>query len=454
MVGPKPLIFALGLSCAMAPPLDVTASEPEGQLLDLIRGAQPYALVPDALFAQLGWDLPDGGEQVRNLAEESERWAFDPADLARLDSARLGYRARWRVHRFAYYGLEWDITGLHLLPVEPEPGLPTVAFINGGAANWYEFFVDPLNAPGLGQYLAQRIPVLLITIPGNYKPGGWSEPIPERAPRYLLDRDLDEAEAGARNAVFTFTLISEGVAQLIEQTVEGTVLISGHSTGGEIQYMLRDRLRSRLVGRSLGWGTGGPAHVRRRWDQEQGGTPRDYPPVSRIRYRNAQNYANGAYIGPLNPVKGADKMAVAEGWFERVSGRRPQFKQVIQDIEHRGEDQRRAAMIEELARAVAAAGLEINTDQVAGDYFSTMRVELTGYRRMLWSAGALDRGHWSADPERAREVMVAAAFREANPAAEIRVIGFETLMTHYGHIERPRQLAGACLVGVRWLMEE
>ena len=78
--------------------------------------------------------------------------------------------------RYRYYGLDWDITGLQLTPNAPEPGLPTLAIINGGSANWYEFFLDPRNEPGLAQFLAQRLPVMLVTIPGNYTSGGWTNP--------------------------------------------------------------------------------------------------------------------------------------------------------------------------------------------------------------------------------------------------------------------------------------
>ena len=31
--------------------------------------------------------------------------------------------------------------------------------IDGGSANWYEFFVDQFNSPGLGQHLVQKVPV-------------------------------------------------------------------------------------------------------------------------------------------------------------------------------------------------------------------------------------------------------------------------------------------------------
>lgn len=427
-------------------------SAAERQLRALIAADEPYTVVPPAVFDALGWDLPDDGERVRSLARFAPGGAIDPEALERIDPARIGYRARWIAHRYEYYGLEWDITGLKLEPLSPEPGLPTIALINGGSANWYEFFVDPMNGPGVAQYLAQRAPVLLITIPGNYRPGGWPEPIPLRQPQYLLDRHLGEKEVAARNAMFTFTLIVEGVAQLVEKAVDGNLLLVGHSTGGEIQFLLKDRLRDRLQGRSLGWGTGGPAGLRRAWEDTRRDAAPSYPPISRIRYRTPASYA-GTYVGPLNPVPGASPREVAEAWFAQESRRRPQFKQVLQDVEHRGESELLPKMREELQAAVREAGLRVDTARVAADYFSTMRTDITGYRRVISNSGALDEGHWAADPQKAREVALAARFREANPGAEVRVIAYGTPMTHYGHIERPRQLAAALLAGARWLME-
>ena len=426
----------------------------EQALLKLMRQDQPYSLVAPEVFDSLGWDLPDGGERVRALARFAPGGAFDPAALERVDPTRVGYRARWISHRYRHYGLEWDITALKLEPLAPEPGLPTVAIINGGAANWYEFFVDPMNDPGVGQFLAQRVPVLLITIPGNYRPGGWPEPIPLRQPRYLLDQELGEKELAARNAMFTFTLITEGVAQLIDKEVAGRLLIAGHSTGGEIQFLLKDRLRERLQGLSLGWGTGGPARVRQEWDKaREGAVQARYPASSRLRYRDPAGYVDN-YVGPLNPVPGTSPREVAEAWFAQENRRRPQFKQVIQDIEHRGDTELLPSMREELRRVVAEAGLSVDIDRVAADYFSTMRTEITGYRRIISNSGSLDEGHWHKDPQKAREVSLAARFREANPKAQVRVMAYATPMTHYGHIERPRQLAGALLAAVRWLMED
>jgi hypothetical protein len=47
--------------------------------------------------------------------------------------------------------------------------------MNGGAANFYEFIVDSKNRPGWTQYLAQKLNVMIVTIPGNFKYGGWAQ---------------------------------------------------------------------------------------------------------------------------------------------------------------------------------------------------------------------------------------------------------------------------------------
>ena len=432
------------------------AADPEAEVLERLRAAPLHASVPPALFEQLGWALPDGGRHVRALADAAPGGAFDPRALERLSPNDVGYSAAWHVVRYPYYGLDWDITALRLMPRERERGLPTVVFINGGSANWYEFFVDPLNGPAVGQYLAQKVPVLLVTIPGNYRHGGWDAPIAARKPAYLLDRELDDRETRARNVIFTFSVVAEGVRQIVERATEGPLLIAGHSTGGEIQFLLRDALKSRLNGRSLGWGTGGPAALRRTWqDDAAAARNRGRFDVSdlrlaAVRERTPEEYAR-SYIGPLNPLGGGSKIDTATRWFERENRRRPQFKQPIQDIEHRGEREYHDVLAREIHEAVRYAGLGVDPGRVVSDLFSTMRTPLTGYRRMIWTTAAGDEGHWDADPKKARELFVAEAFRKANPDAEIRVLVFDVPMSHYGHIEKPRQLAGGIRAAVRWL---
>lgn len=423
----------------------------EARALDLIRRADPYASVPASLFEDLGWDLPDGGRSVERLARSAPGGAFDPRELERLSVGELGYRASWHVLRYPHYGLDWDITGLLLEPRAPEAGLPTLVIIHGGSANWYEFFVDPLNGPGLGQYLAQKARVLLVTIPGNYRPGGWTDPIASRKPAYLLDRDLGDEETRLRNAIFTFTLIAEGVGRLIEQVTSGAVLIMGHSTGGEIQFLLKDKLASRLNGRSLGWGTGGPAVLRREWEKQGRRGPRALPPrLGELRSRGPKDYAGG-YLGPLNPVPGRTALEVAEAWFARESRRRPQFKQAIQDMEHWGQIEHAPAMAAQIRAEVEASRAPVRAEEVVADLFSTMRSPLGGYRKMIWTTGARDDGHWDHDASQARELFVASEFRRRNPGIPIRVLVYDLPMTHYGHIEKPRQLAGATLAAARWL---
>jgi hypothetical protein len=451
------LAIAIGLGC-LTVGLRGRQPDVEGQIIAWIERAESYAAVPASSFDALGWDLPDGGRTVKALADAAPGGAFDPRALERLSSSELGYAARWHEVRYGFHGLEWDVTGLALTPRQAVPGLPTVVLINGGSANWYEFFVTPLNEPAVGQYLAQRVPVLLVSIPGNFRHGGWTLPPAERRPAYLLDRDLPDEEVRLRNAIFTFGVVVEGVRQVVERASTGPVLIAGHSTGGEIQFLLRDVLRDRLNGYSLGWGTGGPASVRRSWEDEAAAarnrTDRETPSLelARVRPRTPKEYARG-YIGPLNPLGPGTPLEIAERWFAREDRRRPQFKQPLQDVEHRGEHWQRPAVEKEIRALLATTRLPVNGEQVLADLFSTLRTPTDGYRRMIWTTAAGDDGHWDANPAKARELFVAEAFRKANPGAPIRVLVFDVPMSHYGHIERPRQLAGGLLAAVKWVYQ-
>ena len=433
------------------------APTPEDELLQLIRRDQPYTMVPASLFERLGWDLPDGGATVKKLAQAAPGGAFDPKDLEKLPPQTIGYRVKWHIVHYPYYGLQWDITGLYLQPLNPLPGLPTVTFINGGLANFYEFFVDPHNNPGLGQYLAQKIPVLLISVPGNYKPGGWIDPPATRKPAYLLDRELSTEETGVRNAIFTRVLMAEGVRRLIETATQGPVLISGHSNGGEIQFIIKERLKDRLRGMSLGWGTGGPASLRRDWENEAATESkrsgrRTYSSLTEVDGREPEMYTNG-YVGPLNPIAGNTELEIAQKWFELEGRRRPQFNQPILGIEHSGRIDLRESTEKAIREAVSESGLRVDTAAVIADLLATMRSPIKGYQRMIWTTAPLDNSHWDPDPKKARELYVANRFREKNPQAQIRVLVYDVLMTHYGHIEKPKQLAGGTLAAVKWLYE-
>lgn len=426
---------------------------------DLLSQDRDYAVLPGRTFETLGWDLPDLGRTVKAIADAAPGGAFDPKQLERARAADLGYRAAWHILRYSYYGLDWDITGLQLTPSKPEPGLPTLAIIHGGSANWYEFFLDPLNRPGLGQYLAQRMPVTLITIPGNYADGGWTEAaFDERVPGYVLGRTIGREEAKVRNAAFTFKLAAEGVQRLLEQTTKGPLLILGHSTGGEFQFLLKDSsLKPRLGDLSLGWGTGAPASITRDIDEQLGERAASveqysrYPRVDRLRARNAAGYVSSKYIGPLNPFTGHTPLAVAQEWFAAEGRRRPQFKQVLQDMEHQGQVEHRPRLEKEIRETLRGNPYGVDAEAVIRDLFPTMSSPLKGYRRMAWIVGRLDNGHWDPMPERAQEWNTAQRFRKENPGVPIRLLLVDAPITHYGHIERPKQLAAVLADAVRWV---
>jgi hypothetical protein len=69
---------------------------------------------------------------------------------------------------------------------------------------------------------------------------------------------------------------------------------------------------------------------------------------------------------------------------------------------------------------------------------------------LVWVVGRLDDGHWDAQPEQALEGNVAQRFRQENPGAPIRVLLVDAPITHYGHIERPKQLAAVLIGAVKW----
>ncbi len=64
----------------------------------------------------------------------------------------------------------------------------------------------------------------------------------------------------------------------------------------------------------------------------------------------------------------------------------------------------------------------------------------------------LDATHWNPDhPEKALEVFTAEQFRKANPGVPVRVLLLDAPITHYDHIERPRQVAGTLVAAAEWL---
>jgi len=447
----------VGLSFFLTPVLVAAAqTTPEETVLEMLERDQPYHTVSEELFKNLGWELPDGGLQVKKLADEAPGSAIDPRMIETLDSDNLGYTAKWHELRFSKYNLDWDIPGLHLVPNNPLPDMPTLVIIHGGNWNWHYWFLDPLNNAGVGQYLAQKIPVLLITIPGRYRHGGWIEQdYVNRTPGYLLDGDVSAEETKIRNAIYTFQLVADGVEELVNTVISGPIVIVGHSTGGELQFILKNSsLAERMHGLSLGWATGGPARLQSMVEFRGPRTVDDYIDIWDLRERPASGLAGG-YLGPLNPIWNPEdsRKEMSERWFGLEQRRIPGFKHVLQDMEHQGAANLIIHVTTQVRQALEGNTLGVSPEAVISDLFSTMRSPLNGYRRMIWTVAAQDDGHWTPeDPLSSREFLVAEEFRKENPDIPIRVMVYDLPLTHQGGIETPRELAGGFLAALKWLV--
>ncbi len=237
--------------------------------------------------------------------------------------------------------------------------------------------------------------------------------------------------------------------------IDGPIVIVGHSTGGELQFILKDRLAGKLRGLSLGWGTGGPAGLASMQEFRGRRTIDEYPHVSQLRARTSDQYSRG-YLGPLNPFWDEEntRLEIAAEWMGAEQHRRAQFKQPLQDMEHSSMDYLQPEIEAQIRETLADNVLGVNADEVVADLFLTMRAPVTGYRKMIWTTALLDDGHWDEDLDQSRELRVANEFREANPDTPIRVLVFDVPMTHYGHLEKPRELAGGLVAALRWLAED
>jgi hypothetical protein len=344
---------------------------------------------------------------------------------------------------------------------------PWLIIVNGGAANFYEFFVDLKNRPGWTQYLAQKLNIMIVTIPGNFKYGGWEAPAEslERQPAYLLDRDLSMEEYEVRNCLLTNNVVLQGIKALIMNHTEGDVLVIGHSTSGEVAMMANEdpELNARLNGRYLGWGSGGPARldrIRAAKELKTGGVrgsragQSEPLPLHILSRRNAAGYSRG-YSGWLNPLyePGMSHYQIAERWMEVEGRRRANFKQEIQNIEHGGGIDEKGRVVVEIEKLLEKTGNPwgVNLEDVSKDLFSSHYTRMDGYKQMVWMVAHYDRNHWvPEDPMKSIEVFVANEYRNKNPDAKVRLINWDPVMTHYGHVELPRELASATYSVVRW----
>ncbi|NNE37460.1 MAG: hypothetical protein HKN08_04075, partial [Gammaproteobacteria bacterium] len=130
---------------------------------------------------------------------------------------------------------------------------------------------------------------------------------------------------------------------------------------------------------------------------------------------------------------------------------------ILQDLERRGGT---PGMREDVIRQVHAVledkgnRFNVDVDAVLADLFAPMRAPLTGYSKIVLTAGEMDTGHWTKDdPEASSTYQVVQELRVYNPDIPVQALLYDLPLTHQGHIERPRQLAGALYAGLVWLMQ-
>ena len=334
---------------------------------------------------------------------------------------------------------QWDIHGRLFTPAEISLPNTAVVMIHGGAANEYEFIftpdgpedypdltqADPTKARvGVAQHIASLgVPVLAISLPGHYRRKPWPS-IAERRPEFVIGEVPNDEELKNRLAVYTFRMCVEAIKTLVENTLDESIFMWGHSTGGEYFYLMEQfGLKNKLLG-GLGFGTGMPAWVRKEWDlacakkspEERAAPFRNLTDLSR---RSPKGYVKSGYVGPNQP------WGSVERWFELENHRRPQFKPFLQDIEHSAHD----VLLPEIKKI---SGL---TDE---ELFITYKSDLHRLRgkKLLHIVGEYDKGHWTEGGERGlqfrREVY---AFHRFKPYADaLRLIVVPNL-THYGHVE-------------------
>jgi pimeloyl-ACP methyl ester carboxylesterase len=321
-----------------------------------------------------------------------------------------------RYHRNGY---DWDMHGSLYSPVrEVDPCRGFVCF-HGGAGSEKIMDLTPDGRPGLARVLAsQGFKALALTYPGHYPPGGvWKQPIPERMPVYLLDRELPIEEIKDRNLKCTFNTILQGAGLLTDNHLAGREIIGfGHSTGGPMAaHLTRFSKKTKVIG-LVGFGSGGPDGWRKEWRDKTSAEKYVEKPIDHVSKRSPDSFKASGYVDPedLTPWGGADD------YIRLVSPLRSQMKTSLCDNQHNAA----VGILEEYPKRTGLPREEYFDHLQEPDlkWLKTIKVLLT--------AGENDKGHWVKGDrlEDKREMFMGAKYAATTRGAHV------VLIPRYGHV--------------------
>jgi pimeloyl-ACP methyl ester carboxylesterase len=321
--------------------------------------------------------------------------------------------------RYNRNGYDWDMHGTVFTPDKEADARRSFVFFHGGAGSEKIMDLTPDGRPGLARVLAsQGFKVLALTYPGHYPAGGvWKQPIPERMPTYLMDRELPEEEILDRNLKCTFNVILQGAGQLADQHFAGREIIGfGHSTGGPMAaHLTRFSKKTKVIG-LVGFGSGGPDGWRMEWRNQTGAEKYTEKPIDQISRRSPDSFKESGYVDPedLTPWGGADD------YIRLISPLRSQMKTSLCDNQHNAA----TGILEEYPK---------RTGLPREEYFDHLQEPDQNWLRtikVLLTVGENDKGHWVRGErlEDKREMFMGAKYASTTRGAHV------VLIPRYGHV--------------------
>lgn len=343
-----------------------------------------------------------------------EEWLAITEPYANGDFSSADVTARYRRN-----GYEWDMHGTLYTPANEVNVNRAFVCFHGGAGSEKIMDLTPDGRPGLARALAaQGFKVLTLTYPGHYPPGGlWKNPIPERQPIYLMDRELPQQEIRDRNLKCTFNVILQGAGSLADEHLAGREIIGfGHSTGGPMAaHLTRFSKKTKVIG-LVGFGSGGPDGWRLEWRNKTGAEKYAEKPVDHVSRRSPDSFKESGYVDPedLTPWGGADE------YIRLVSPLRSQMKTSLCDNQHNAA----VGILEEYPKRTGLPREEYfdHLQEPDGNWLKSIKVLLT--------VGENDKGHWVRGDrlEDKREMFMGAKYAATTRGAHV------VLIPRYGHV--------------------